>query len=337
MNVLLPLARRALAAMPSAVPARQRRLAGSQAIVDGIDFVMPVNSADTPALMAAFPVDLAGAARLLPGSELNPVRLRDGRALLMVTVVNYEVTDIGRYVEYSLAIACTHGVRPAPRLLPGLLRGHYGTGQFVVDLPVSSEVSVKGGKGIWGMPKHQANLDFTITDTTVSSTYAVDGVLGALIEIERPAATALPLDVAATNYCAFRGMLMRSNVYFQGNADIAVGRRARARLELGDAPAVAPLRDLYIDPQPLFTAYLPSTRGVLDDHLESWFLTSDGAAPSVPEVDLRHREGLESVVSLGTSQQWLAPPQHVPEQMYHQTSSRINTETTGQLSSGRSS
>lgn len=321
MNVLLPLARRALSAMPSAIPARQRRLEGSHARVDGIDFVMPVNSADTPALMAGFPVDLAGAASLLPGSELNPVRLRDGRALLMVTVVNYEITDIGRYVEYSLAIACTHGVRPAPRLLPGLLRGLYGTGQYVVDLPVSSEVSVKGGKGIWGMPKHQANLDFIVSDTTVSSTYADAGALGAVIEIERPSATALPLDIAATNYCAFRGMLMRSTVYFHGAADIAIGRRAKARLELGDAPGVAALRRLSIDPHPLFTAFLPTTRGVLDDHLESWFLTSDQDARDASRLDLRDREGLESVVSLGTSQDWLTPSQPA-QQMQHPVSTR---------------
>ena len=91
---------------------------------------------------------------------------------------------------------------------------------------MSSEISVKGGKGIWGMPKHQANLDFVITPTTVSSQYDVDGLLGARIEIDRPPATALPLDVGAANYCVFRGMVMRSSIYFQGAADVALGRRA---------------------------------------------------------------------------------------------------------------
>ena len=301
MRILLPVARRLMTLAPSAVPSRQRRLAGRRAQVDGIPFTMPVNSEDTPALMAAFPVDADGAARLLPGGELHPVRLPGGRGLLVVTVVNYEVTDIGRYVEYSLAVACTFGARPAPPLLAGLLRGRYGTGQFVVDLPVSSEVSVKGGKGIWGMPKHQANLDFTVTSSTVSSQYDVDGQLGAYVEIQRPPATQLPLDVGAANYSVFRGMLMRSSIYFQGAADIAVGRRARARLHLGDAPQVAALKGLDIDPDPVFTAFLPNTRGVLDDHLECWFLTSEGA-PSTSG------EGLETVTGLGRSEEWLDPP-----------------------------
>jgi hypothetical protein len=301
MTVLLPAARSLLSLAPSALPRRQRRLAGRRATVDGIPFSMPVNSERTPALMAAFPVDGDAAARLLPGGELHPVRLPGGRGLLVVTVVNYEVTDIGRYVEYSLAIACTFGPHPAPRLLPGLLRGRYGTGQFVIDLPVSSEVSVKGGKGIWGMPKHQANLDFTVSSSTVSSQYDVDGQLGAHVEIQRPPATALPLDVGAANYSVFRGMVMRSRIYFQGAADIALGHRARARLQLGDAPQVAALRELDIEPDPVFTAFLPSTSGVLDDHVECWFLTSG-------EEQAELGDGLESVVGLGRSEEWLDPP-----------------------------
>lgn len=301
MTPLLSVARRALALVPSPIPARQRRLAGRHALVDGVPFRMPVHSEDTPALMAAFGVDAAGAARLMPGGELHPLRLPGGRAVLMVTVVNYVRTDIGRYIEFSLAIACTHGPRPAPRLLPGLLHGLFGTGQYVVDLPVSSEISVKGGKGIWGMPKHQAQLAFTVDEATVASEYHADDVLGCRIEIDRPPSTALPLRLGAVNYCTFRGMLMKSTIYFAGSADVAFGRRAGARLVFGDAPGVAPLRALDIDAQPLFTAYFPSTRGVLDDHLEAWFVTDDEPITEQPE-------GLDSVVDLGLSEEWLDPP-----------------------------
>jgi len=37
-------------------------------------------------------------------------------------VIDYRKTDIGSYIEYSLAIACTKGARPAPRLLPAIFR-----------------------------------------------------------------------------------------------------------------------------------------------------------------------------------------------------------------------
>jgi hypothetical protein len=232
---------------------------------------------------------------------VHPFRLAGDIGVLVITVVDYLVTDIGRYIEFSIAIACTHGERPAPPLVPALLRGRYGTGQFVIDLPVSSEVSVKGGKGIWGMPKHQANLDFAIGPRKVWSQYDLDGRPALRIEVDRPRFERLPVSMAAANYCAFRGMLCKSYIHFQGHAGLNLPFTHSARLEIGDHPRTAPLRRLGIGARPLFSGYLPETRGVLDDHCESWFLSYEQPPETVPE-------GLETVVGLGTSQEWLAPP-----------------------------
>ena len=137
---------------------RLKEQAGRHSRVDGIPFALPVASDKSPALMAAFPINADKARTLLPGHEIHPFRLFN-KGLLIVTVIDYRVTVIGKYIEFSVGIACTHGRKQAPRLLPALCQRWYGMGQFVVDLPVSSEVSVKGGKGIWSMPKHQANPD----------------------------------------------------------------------------------------------------------------------------------------------------------------------------------
>ncbi|HKU02553.1 MAG TPA: acetoacetate decarboxylase family protein [Arthrobacter sp.] len=290
--------------MPSPVPRRQERLRGQHAFADGIKYVMPVNSDDSPVLMAAFPINKRAAAAILPGTELRPFSL-GGKGLLVVTVVNYKSTDIGKYIEYSLAIAITHGSRPAPPLLPLLFQKTFKLGQFVVDLPVSTEISVKGGKGIWGMPKHQANLDFVVTDSTVSAQYDQDGQLGCYIEIERPEPLGLPLKLAASNYCAFRNMLWKSDIYFEATGDIAFGAQAKARLILGDVPGVEPLKTLQVENKPVFTAWLPQAHGVLDDHYEAWFLT---APTQLEAVALRGGDMLDSVTDLGQGQEWLAPP-----------------------------
>ena len=283
----------------TAMPRRIKAQSGRNALVDGIPFRLPVNSVETAALMTAFRIDPDRAAAMLPGNELHPFRL-GSHALLVVTVVNYRFTDIGKYVEFSIAIACTHGARPAPPLVPALFRRWYGTGQYVVDLPVSSEISVKGGKGIWGMPKHKANLDFEVSDRVVSSQYDKDGMLGMRIEIDRPGGWRIPLDIGAINYCAFRGMLMKSAIYFKGHMQVALGRGAKARMYLGNHPRVQPLKDLQIDPKPVFTAYLGDVSGALDDHFEAWFLSWEGT----PQPG----EGMESVFDLGLSQEWLDPP-----------------------------
>src|SRR5690606_34597550 len=122
-------------------------------------------------------------------------------------VIDYRDTTIGKYIEYSLAIACTKGSKPAPLLPSAIFMKSYGTGQFILDLPVSSEISVKGGKGIWGMPKHKASLDFLIGDEMVSSQYEKDGQFAFRIEIEKPKKCNLPVKMGTINYSHFRNLL----------------------------------------------------------------------------------------------------------------------------------
>ncbi len=220
--------------------------------------------------------------------------------MLVVTVIDYRKTNIGKYIEYSIAIACTQGASPAPRLLPGLFMKHYGTGQWVVDLPVSSEISVKGGKGIWGMPKHQANLDYVVGDKTVSSQYDLDGMLCTRIEIDRPEAW-LPFSTGAVNYCGFRGLLMKSSIYFKGKVGCSLFKKGSARFVVGDHPRVQKLKTLEIGPDPIATAFIPSATGTLDDHFEGWFIGSE-------TTPTNQMEELESVVDLGLGETWLAPP-----------------------------
>ena len=180
---------------------RLERLRGRHALVDGIPFVLPVDSRDTPALMAAFPISASAAAELIPGEEVRPLRLGGDTGVLVVTVINYITTDIGSYIEFSLAIACLHGLTP---------------GQWVVDLPVSSEISVKGGKGIWGMPKHQANLSFGERDGTVYSHYDLDGEFCCRIEVDRPRLRACrcarrrPTSARSAGCCSSRGSRSRA-------------------------------------------------------------------------------------------------------------------------------
>lgn len=281
-------------------PRRLKRQRGTHALVDNIPFAMPVDASGSRAFLAAFAIDREKAAALLPGKDLFPFRFWN-RGLLLVSVIDYQETVIGKYIEFSLGIACTHSSGPAPRLLPLALRGRYGFGQYVIDLPVSSEISVKGGKGIWGMPKHQANLDFVVDDQRVSSQYDLDGQLAVRIDVDRPKRRAFPLSMGAVNYCQFRGMLIKSSAHFDGNPLFSMFGGARATLTIGDHPRVAKLKGLDISEKPIFTAFYPTFNGVLDDHLEAWFLLFDKAPSEAPE-------GLESVAGLGLSEEWLEPP-----------------------------
>ncbi|MBT9099556.1 acetoacetate decarboxylase family protein [Methylovulum psychrotolerans] len=277
---------------------RIKNYAGRYSLVDGIPFKLPVAAVNSPALMAVFPIDAEKAKQFLPHG-IHPLRLWT-QSLLIVTVIDYRETTIGKYIEYSIAIACTHGEKPAPRLLPGLFQRFFKAGQYVVDLPVSSEISVKGGKGIWGMPKHQANLDFKISETKVSSQYDLDGKLVAYVEIEPAKCTKIPVKARASNYCSFRGMLMKSDILLDTHCGVRLLKAAKARFVIGDHPRLQALKELDIGAA-IATVYLPSITGTLDDHIESWFL-------DLAQLPEKAPEGFESVINLGLSEAWLAPP-----------------------------
>src|SRR6201996_8378132 len=274
-------------------------LDGKFANVDGIPFTMPVRTRTSPALFAVFAIDADRAQAMLPGQELHVVRAF-GKGLLTLAVVNYLDTTIGKYVEFCVGILVSRGLRPAPTLPSLLFRGHYGTGVYIYDLPVSTEISVKGGLGIWGMPKRQANLDYVIGEDTVSTQYDLDGQLVVRVDIPRPKRTALPMTMDGQAYGDFRGLLYKSYIHLTGGTGLTLGGR-KARLLIGDHPRAEPLKQLGITPTALGTGFTPQVDGVLADHIETWYLTGN-RPPGNPAVDLH------DVIDLGLSQEWLTPP-----------------------------
>jgi hypothetical protein len=239
---------------------------------------------------------------MLPGQELFPVRLL-GKGVLVVAVVNYLNSPIGKYVEYCIGILATRGYQSAPTLPALLFQKHFGTGVYIYDLPVSTVISVKGGLGIFGMPKRQGQLDYLIGDRTVSTQYDLDDQLVMRIDIARPRFTGLPLRLEGVSYGDFRGMLFKSYIHLRGQMGMRPGGRG-ARLLVGDHPRADPIRRLDINPKALFTGFAPTMDGVLDDHVESWYMTAE-APPAPPTV------GLPEVVGLTLSQTWLHPPDRV--------------------------
>jgi hypothetical protein len=280
-------------------PPRVRWLEGRYSNVDGIPFTMPVRTQTSPALFAGFSIDAEKAAELLPGQELHPLSLA-GRGVLVLAVVDYLDTTIGRYVEFCVGIMVNRGYRPPPTLASVLLQRHFGLGVYIYDLPVSSEISVKGGLGIWGMPKRQANLDYLVGAETVSSQYDLDGQLAVRIDIPRPERTFMPLWLEGVGYGDYRGMLYKSYIHLRGRMGFHLGGGG-ARLLIGDHPRMEAIKSLDINPDAIFSGFAPRIDGVLDDHIETWYLTAD-APPPPPPV------GMKSVVDLTLSEQWLAPP-----------------------------
>jgi hypothetical protein len=135
----------------------------------------------------------------------------------------------------------------------------------------------------------------------VSSQYDLDGKLCAYVEIEDPGDAKIPVKVSAANYCAFRGMLFKSVIHLDTRAWLGLGKKARARFVVGEHPRVQCLKTLNHSRKPLATVFIPAVAGALDDTILSWFLSYETAPESSPQ-------GLESVIDLTLSEDWLEPP-----------------------------
>ena len=121
------------------------------------------------------------------------------------------------------------------------------------------------------------------------------------VEVERPRFEGFPVRASAVNWCAFRGMLMKSDIYVKARAGFSLFKQGSARITLGDHPRADALRRLGIGPRPIMSAYMPESFGTLDDHIECWFLSYDQPPRTAPE-------GFESVIDLGLGEEWLPPP-----------------------------
>jgi hypothetical protein len=103
---------------------------------------------------------------------------------------------------------------------------------------------------------------------------------------------------------------MKSSIYFKGKVGLSLFKKGQTELLIGDHPRVAPLRSLEIGDKPLATIFFPNAEGVLDDHFESWFVSSEEPPTSQPE-------GFESVIDLPLDEEWLPAPSaagRIPDQ-----------------------
>ena len=91
------------------IPKGIKKLTGRYPLVDGIPFQLPVSCQNSPAIMAIFPINAQRAKALMP-NEVHPFIIWN-KALLVITVIDYRDTNIGKYIEYSIP-PCQNSCHP---------------------------------------------------------------------------------------------------------------------------------------------------------------------------------------------------------------------------------
>ena len=133
----------------------------SQHVIAGAVLSMPVRIRKAVQHAAMFSVDAEAAQRLIDYSGLRVCRYLPGRALVVLTVMDYIDGDLGRYHEYATNVMVDPpGVDHAPGSWSP--RGLRSAGAFCHHMPVDQPFTLEAGITIWGYPKVMA--DFTIRD-----------------------------------------------------------------------------------------------------------------------------------------------------------------------------
>jgi hypothetical protein len=159
----------------SADLALQRRI-----LSDGTECPLPVRYFDVQCLVATFLTELDRAVELVKRADLQVVPQEDGKAVVKLFCIEYRKTDLGPYNEVGLTV-----LTMAP--------GDFIPANYVLNLPVTTEVANRAGREIWGYNKFVATIDVN-SDGKKFSTFLRDTeneMIGAL-EGRRSASIPVP-------------------------------------------------------------------------------------------------------------------------------------------------
>ncbi len=198
---------------------------------------------------ALYPVDAAAVVAMLPPTELLPVRLTGGRAALMIAAYRHHEISIAAadgstvtirpYGEIVIGVPVTR--RPAPPMLPLAFPARYGTGTFVLHVPVTTRLARDLDRA-WGLPAFVADMEFDEAPAGCGVRLSEGGLHILTLRVRaagRVAFDRAPTVLYGARDGALRVVTMPALAYRQQRPG-----GAAADLELGEHPVARELRRL---------------------------------------------------------------------------------------------
>ncbi len=221
--------------------------------VQGETITLPVRITDAETALAVFTVRPADAATCLVGTGLRPFTLA-GRGFSMLMLVHYGEWVLGTYDEVGIGLL-TRG--PGGRL-----------GLYLVDLPVTGELTREAGQDFWALPKWLMRSDLTFDGPSASVTVH-DGDTFVMRASVRAGRMSVPFAVRAKvpawsrlDRGAQAGVLLRGAVRMNLQG-MHVGP-GNVRVELGNHPMAERMAALGMTRRPLLTVHARRLSGDLD-------------------------------------------------------------------------
>jgi hypothetical protein len=152
--------------------------------VGGHKFKSPYFIREANIIGAGFLCDYSAVAKMVP-NNIKVIKFPRKKALLYINCIEYKNTDVGPYNEVAICVAIYPPGNVITRRVKStidLLRRHLHT--YIIHLPVTTEISLIGGRDILKYPKFLADIVFRDTGTHRICTLRDAQTLDLILEME---------------------------------------------------------------------------------------------------------------------------------------------------------
>ena len=224
-----------------------------------MDFEQGVNSSrtqfhDLVQMSANFTANTKKVSALLPTKKLQPVETK-GKTEVQIWAFEYKKwgrkdQPLPPYNEWTLLVPVNYAKDDGTKL----------SGNYVVWMPVTHEIPLKGGIDGWGFNKFMSDIRFTETPNTRTCDVSVEGSSLISFTVKKAKLSGYQEDSYAFN--EMNGMLTRSLVQFKGDFGFSEGKGS-ARLILGDHNISKQIASLELEKNSTYAFYGVNVRANL--------------------------------------------------------------------------
>ncbi|MBN1495578.1 MAG: acetoacetate decarboxylase family protein [Spirochaetes bacterium] len=157
------------------------------------DIKLPIFYQDFSYTHFLYWIDFDRAVKKLAGTDFKACKFIHGKGAVMLTFFEYRQSEIGPYNEVSLAVVSYPSKNKQPALImPQLFMDakKWTMGAYVLNLPVTTEIALAGGREIYNYPKFVTDISCSLKGKKFSGTvmdpdidrpiFSVDGKIGFL-------------------------------------------------------------------------------------------------------------------------------------------------------------
>jgi hypothetical protein len=160
------------------------------------DIKFPVHFRDVHYIALTYTSTFNAINKHLHGTNLEAGLVFNGKPLVAVGLIEYKDSDLGAYNEVIIAIPVVpEGTKPGLSNWSDL----YGAmnkrklGQYIIHIPVTSQLSMDAGIGLWGYPKTIKKIEHGFQSNKISSVIWNDVGHEKIIEFKGSMGVGIPI------------------------------------------------------------------------------------------------------------------------------------------------